>query len=62
VYNEHPEVGTLQHCGIPWKLSRTETSVRSAAPCIGQHTDEVLAMLGYNSDDIARLRAQGALD
>jgi len=62
VYNEHPEVGTLQHCGIPWKLSRTETSVRSAAPCIGQHTDEVMAMLGYNSDDIARLRAQGALD
>jgi crotonobetainyl-CoA:carnitine CoA-transferase CaiB-like acyl-CoA transferase len=62
VYNEHLEVGTLQHCGIPWKLSRTETSVRSAAPCIGQHTDEVLAMLGYNSDDIARLRAQGALD
>jgi benzylsuccinate CoA-transferase BbsF subunit len=63
VYREHPEVGTLQHCGMPWKLSRTETSVRSAAPCIGQHTDEVMTqILGYSTDDIARLRAQGALE
>jgi crotonobetainyl-CoA:carnitine CoA-transferase CaiB-like acyl-CoA transferase len=62
VYKEHPEVGTLQHCGIPWKFSRTETSVRAAAPCIGQHTDEVLQMLSYSVDEIAKLRAQGALD
>ncbi|HVA41718.1 MAG TPA: CoA transferase, partial [Candidatus Binataceae bacterium] len=53
VYKEHPEVGTLQHCGMPWKMSRTETSVRSAAPCIGQHTDEVLTqVLGYSSDEV----------
>src|SRR5258708_11118726 len=63
VYREHPEVGTLEHCGRPWKLSRTETSVRSAAPCIGQHTDEVLTQeLGYSADEVARLRAQGALE
>lgn len=62
VYKEHPEVGTLQHCGMPWKLSRTGTSVRAAAPCIGQHTDEVLQMLGYTTDEVAKLRAQGALE
>jgi benzylsuccinate CoA-transferase BbsF subunit len=63
VYKEHPEVGTLQHCGMPWKMSRTETTVRSAAPCIGQHTDEVLTeVLGYSSDEVAKLRAQGALE
>jgi benzylsuccinate CoA-transferase BbsF subunit len=63
VYKEHPEVGTMQHCGMPWKLSRTETAVRSAAPCIGQHTEEVLTqVLGYSADDVAKLRAQGALE
>ena len=63
VYKEHPEVGALQHCGMPWKMSRTETFVRAAAPCIGQHTDEVLTqVLDYSAADIARLRAQGALD
>jgi len=62
VYKEHPEVGVRQHCGIPWKLSRTESAVRAAAPGIGQHTDEVMTqVLGYNADDIVRLRAQGAL-
>ena len=63
VYKEHPEVGTLQHCGIPWQMSRTATAVRAAAPCIGQHTDEVLGqVLGYGAEEIAKLRAQGALD
>jgi crotonobetainyl-CoA:carnitine CoA-transferase CaiB-like acyl-CoA transferase len=53
----------MQHCGMPWKLSRTETTVLSAAPCIGQHTDEVLTQeLGYSTDEVARLRAQGALE
>jgi benzylsuccinate CoA-transferase BbsF subunit len=62
VYKEHPEVGVRQHCGIPWKLSRTESAVRAAAPCIGQHTDEVMTeVLGYDAAEIARLRAQGAL-
>ncbi|MGA2409048.1 MAG: CoA transferase [Candidatus Binataceae bacterium] len=59
----HPEVGVKQHCGIPWKMSRTECAVRAPAPCIGQHTDEVLAdLLGYSKDEITRLRDQGALE
>jgi crotonobetainyl-CoA:carnitine CoA-transferase CaiB-like acyl-CoA transferase len=63
VHNPHPEVGNRQHAGIPWKMSRTETSVRSAAPLIGQHTDEVLTqLLGYSKEDIEQLRAGGALE
>ena len=63
VYHEHPEVGTRQHAGMPWKLSRTETKVRAAAPLIGQHTDEVLtAILGYSEDEVETLRARGALE
>ena len=63
VFRDHPEVGKRQHAGIPWKLGRTETSVRAAAPTIGQHTDEVLEqLLGYSADEITKLRAQGALE
>jgi benzylsuccinate CoA-transferase BbsF subunit len=63
VYRDHPEVGKRQHCGMPWQLSRTETKVRAAAPTIGQHTDAILSgLLGYDADQIAKLRAQGALE
>jgi len=63
VYREHAEVGTRQHAGMPWKLSRTETSVRAAAPLMGQHTDEILmGLLGYDKAEVAKLRAQGALE
>jgi benzylsuccinate CoA-transferase BbsF subunit len=63
VYLNHPEVGARQHAGMPWKMSRTECNVRSAAPTIGQHNDEVLSgLLGYNQTQIAELRAGGALD
>ena len=59
----HPEVGVRQHCGMPWRLSRTPTPVRAPAPTMGQHTDEILtSLLGYSVDDVARLRAQGALE
>ena len=63
VYKEHPEVGKMQHCGIPWRMSNTPCEVRAAAPQLGQHTDEVLTgILGYNKSDVDELRKIGALD
>jgi crotonobetainyl-CoA:carnitine CoA-transferase CaiB-like acyl-CoA transferase len=63
VYLNHPEVETRQHAGVPWKMGRTETAVRAAAPTIGQQTDDVLTgLLGYSKEEVARLRADGALD
>ncbi len=63
VYLEHPEVGVQQHCGMPWRMSRTGGGVRAPAPLIGQHTDEVLIeVLGYGVDEVARLREAGALE
>ena len=58
----HPEVGTQTHTGIPWILSNAPNGVRSSAPLLGQHTDEVLrGVLGYGDEDIARLREQQVL-
>jgi benzylsuccinate CoA-transferase BbsF subunit len=58
----HPEVGKRHHAGIPWKLSGTPCEVTAPAPCLGQHTHEVLAeVLGYSAAEIAALEAEGAL-
>jgi formyl-CoA transferase len=43
------------------RLSRTPARVVSAAPEAGEHTDEILAELGYGKDEIARLRAVKAI-
>jgi crotonobetainyl-CoA:carnitine CoA-transferase CaiB-like acyl-CoA transferase len=59
----HPEVGAMQHAGIPWRMSATPCAVRAPAPCLGQHTDEVLiGLLGYSETEVKTLRAAGALD
>jgi crotonobetainyl-CoA:carnitine CoA-transferase CaiB-like acyl-CoA transferase len=62
VYPHHPEVGPLQHAGIPWRLSETATAVQRPAPCLGEHTDDVLTrVLGYTPDHIALLRGENVL-
>ncbi|MGC1677843.1 MAG: CoA transferase [Candidatus Binataceae bacterium] len=59
---EHPEVGVRRHCGIPWRMSETPCEVTAPAPCLGQHTDQVLTTLGYREEEIAALHKKGALD
>jgi formyl-CoA transferase len=56
---EHPTIGPLRQTGIPWALSATPGAIRRPAPLLGQHTDEVLAELGYEAADIGRLRGDG---
>ncbi|MBI2862346.1 MAG: CoA transferase, partial [Chloroflexi bacterium] len=58
---EHPVAGTVKMVGIPVKLSRTPGQIRSAAPLLGQHTDEVLQSLGYSPQQIQELRQRGAV-
>lgn len=56
----HAEVGKRHHAGIPWKLSATPCAVERPAPLLGEHTREVLTrVLGYTSEEIERLGADG---
>ncbi|HVO45340.1 MAG TPA: CoA transferase, partial [Steroidobacteraceae bacterium] len=43
---------------LPVHFSRTEGGIRRPPPRTGEHTDEILASLGFSCADIARLRAQ----
>ena len=45
----------------PINLSDTPVSYRRAAPSLGQDTDALMQALGYQQDDIARLREQGVI-
>ena len=58
---ETPSGETVKQIGISVKLSDTPGSIRSLAPTLGQHTDSILADLGYTPQDIARWRADGAI-
>jgi crotonobetainyl-CoA:carnitine CoA-transferase CaiB-like acyl-CoA transferase len=42
----------------PVKLSRTPLTIRRRAPKLGEHTDEILAELGYAPEAIEKLRAE----
>lgn len=53
---DHPTLGKVKHVGVGTKLSDTPESVRTTAPLPGQHTDHVLASIGYDAAAIAALR------
>jgi len=57
----HPTAGEVTMTGVPVKLSETPGEVRTPPPLLGQHTEAVLRELGYAPEEIAHLRAEGAV-
>ena len=59
---EHPEGGTYEATGNPFKLSAADEERFTPPPTLGQHTAEVLRdVLGYDAERIAALYADGAV-
>lgn len=56
---EHPLLGPYKTFGPALKMDRTPTSIRSSAPTLDQHTDEVLREVGLSPAEIAALRKAG---
>ncbi len=55
---EHPKLGYQELLNQAMILSRTPSSIRTATPEHGEHTDEVLKSLGYDAAAIEKLRAE----
>ena len=54
---DHPHMGPSPYEGLEHRLSRTPGELRSPAPVLGQHNDEVLGgMLGMSATAIAQLK------
>jgi crotonobetainyl-CoA:carnitine CoA-transferase CaiB-like acyl-CoA transferase len=61
---EHPRLGAFDVLGQPLSLegSGGRPSARSAAPELGEHTDEILSnLLGYEMAAIETLRSRGVI-
>ena len=56
----HPKLGEIPVVGTPLHFSRMSPGVRRAAPLRGEHTDTILADLGYSPAEIKTLREKKA--
>jgi formyl-CoA transferase len=58
---DHPDRGAFLMPGWPVRMADSEPVV-TAAPVLGQHTDEVLeSVLGLDPEEIAALRQESVL-
>jgi len=58
---EHPRLGRVRSLGSPIKMSATPANPARRAPLLGEHTNEILTEMGMSEEEIARLRASGAI-
>jgi crotonobetainyl-CoA:carnitine CoA-transferase CaiB-like acyl-CoA transferase len=57
---EDSELGSMPVHNLVPRLSRTPGVWRRQAPALGEHTDQILASLGFDETAIAELRAEGS--
>ena len=55
------DLGKLRYMGGPVKFSDAIAAISRRAPYLGEHTEEVLGALGYDSEAISALQAEGAI-
>jgi crotonobetainyl-CoA:carnitine CoA-transferase CaiB-like acyl-CoA transferase len=58
---ERPDGEPMRVVGMPIRFSATPGEIRSGPPSVGQHTDEVLASIGFSDEEIAAMREEGAV-
>ena len=58
---DHPRLGPTHMVASPLNLEGLEKEIRTVAPLKPEHTDAVLAELGYDPDAIAAMRRAGAI-
>jgi len=58
---DHSAAGSLAYTGAPWRVNGGGWSIETAAPLLGQDTDEVVGdLLDMSADEISAQRDSGA--
>jgi formyl-CoA transferase len=57
---DHPTRGKYLTVGNPIKMSDSISDVKRS-PLLGEHTEEVLQLLGYGADEIGEIKVSGAI-
>jgi formyl-CoA transferase len=58
---EHPLMGPVRMAGPMLQMSETPLSPQGPSPTLGEHTDDILAELGYDAARIDALREAGVI-
>lgn len=58
---QDPELGLLQEVALPINFEKTPGEVKSSAPHLGEHTDEILQDLGLTPNEIEELKISRAI-
>jgi crotonobetainyl-CoA:carnitine CoA-transferase CaiB-like acyl-CoA transferase len=58
---QHPKLGAVDQVRSPFDFAATPTEIRTPPPLLGEHSDAILAELGYEPGVIADLRAAGVI-
>jgi crotonobetainyl-CoA:carnitine CoA-transferase CaiB-like acyl-CoA transferase len=59
----HPDAGTWDVDGVPWRLSRSPAYIRLPAPRFGEHNDYVLqGLLGLSEAEVRELVEAGVIE
>jgi crotonobetainyl-CoA:carnitine CoA-transferase CaiB-like acyl-CoA transferase len=58
---EHPIAGKARLLNSPIKFSETPATIKSVAPTVGAHTEDVLLELGYSWEQMAQFKEQGVI-
>ena len=61
VEQDHPVLGKVQLSNLPFHFSDCDTTIRTAAPLLGQHNREIAARLGYSQEQIEAMVKDGVL-
>jgi crotonobetainyl-CoA:carnitine CoA-transferase CaiB-like acyl-CoA transferase len=57
----HPEAGALRLVGMPVRRDGARSVREDPPPLLGQHTDDVLAELGFGREEVGKLRISGVI-
>lgn len=57
----HPRLGEVKLVASPVNMQGVTKAIRTATPAAGEHTDAVMADLGYSADEIKILRDKGVI-